>query len=413
MPAALHAAVAQTTVKRSVPVPHPAKCEFERCDKRATNRGLCPPCQEEQQGSAATPHSVPSRVTKDPCRFDGCPNLAQRRLLRRPRRPVLRRPPVGPLFKPKTGRDFPAGGSVTALTAIAREDEMYDKRLLRRFEREKAGTEEVTSSSSNRRIPTPQTGYVAEHTKHKARPPLERFQEVRHKNGNRSSIITGHAVGIGARLPGLDHWNDTPSWWSRTRRPSWLMSSTTPRRLAMSASLLKSKSQTAIVVWAAQATCLTARTLGEGEARRPTAGIARIQRVEPVQVEAVPHVADRSWGEVQSPREAARPYLSRQQHTSAPPPGDPRAGAASDDAQQPVALLAITSRTPTRSATRPPRRPPRRHESPSRGANQVISIDPPRNDAGTALGWSHQPHAKERARERQTWLAVTVVLTPP
>jgi hypothetical protein len=80
--------------------------------------------------------------------------------------------------------------------------------------------------------------------------------------------------------------------------------------------------------------------LDEGEGGRAAAGIARIQRVEPVQVEVVQHIADpvgAGEGHLGDHRNVHR--LGAEQHHLRSPPGHHRPGAAPHDAQQPVALL--------------------------------------------------------------------------
>jgi hypothetical protein len=93
--------------------------------------------------------------------------------------------------------------------------------------------------------------------------------------------------------------------------------------------------------------------LDEGEGGRAAAGIARIQRVEPIEVEVVQHIADpvgAGEGHLGDHRDVHG--LGAEQDHLRPPPGHHRPGAAPHDTQQPVALLIGDVRTRTRSATR-------------------------------------------------------------
>jgi hypothetical protein len=80
--------------------------------------------------------------------------------------------------------------------------------------------------------------------------------------------------------------------------------------------------------------------LDEGEGGRAAAGIARIQRVEPIEVEVVQHIADpvgAGEGHLGDHRDVHG--LGAEQDHLRPPPGHHRPGAAPHDTQQPVALL--------------------------------------------------------------------------
>jgi hypothetical protein len=87
------------------------------------------------------------------------------------------------------------------------------------------------------------------------------------------------------------------------------------------ASLLKlhAANGRAVVLGAAQGDLLDLAPLAEGEGGRPAAGIARVQRVEPVQIKVVQHVADPVLaGECHLGRWPARPCHEPTAGPSAP-----------------------------------------------------------------------------------------------
>ena len=81
--------------------------------------------------------------------------------------------------------------------------------------------------------------------------------------------------------------------------------------------------------------------LGQRERVRPPTPVARIERVEPVPVEVVDHLAHRvRVGEHDLADLRRRHRLRREQHDLRPPPRHDRARTATNDPQQPVPLVA-------------------------------------------------------------------------
>jgi hypothetical protein len=118
-----------------------------------------------------------------------------------------------------------------------------------------------------------------------------------------------------------------PSASSSSRSPSWLMSSTTPlgdQEVGQLAQAPGRKRQV-VVLRAAERQPLDLLALGEGERRRPTASVTRVQRVEPVGVEVVDDIADPVLVKVTSairgagmPWAASRIMWARRQVTTEP-----------------------------------------------------------------------------------------------
>lgn len=171
-----------------------ADCEFEGCDKRAVNRGLCQAHAKQRLKGQPLRPLRPFYGRKGPCRFDGCPkprvaggfcagHAAQYYSGR----------PLAPLFKPKVGCDFP--GCTKRHFALGycqgHWRQLREKRPLAplremkgwRMDRGYVLIFEPTHPNAHK------DGYVAEHAKVMAEMlgrPLERFEEVHHKNGIRS-----------------------------------------------------------------------------------------------------------------------------------------------------------------------------------------------------------------------------------
>jgi hypothetical protein len=170
------------------------KCDFEACGKVAVNKGLCQAhAQQRKKGQPLRPLR-PFYGTKGPCRFDGCskPRAAGGLCAGHAAQYYSGRP-LAPLFKPKTGCDFP-GCEKRHFALGYCQGHWRQLRLKRPLTplREKSGRiinrgyvliYEPMHPNAHR------TGYVAEHTKVMAAMlgrPLERFEEVHHKNGIRS-----------------------------------------------------------------------------------------------------------------------------------------------------------------------------------------------------------------------------------
>ena len=146
------------------------------------------------------------------------------------------------------------------------------------------------------------------------------------------------------------------------------MSSTTPSATRKSASLARLQVENGRS-WSSgrdSASLLDLAPLGQGEGGRPATGIARIQRVEPVQVEVVQHVADpvgAGEGHLGDHRDVHA--LGAEQHHLRPPPGHHRPAELRRtirSSRLPSSL--VISRTRTRSATLPPSTTRCRRESP-------------------------------------------------
>lgn len=128
------------------------------------------------------------------------------------------------------------------------------------------------------------------------------------------------------------------------RRPSWLMSSTTPSATRKSASLVRLQVENAQAMLGR----LGFGDLGDvtafrqGEGLRPATFVLRVERFEAVGVEVVDHIPDpvrtreRHLGDLRH-----RHALRGQQHHLGPPPGHHRPGSPADDPQQPPALVVI------------------------------------------------------------------------
>jgi HNH endonuclease len=174
--------------------PVPTSCEFEGCDKRATNRGLCPAHAKQRSKGQPLRPLRPFYGTKGPCRFDGCskPRAAGGFCAGHAAQYYSGRP-LAPLFKPKVGCVFPDCRKRHFAYGYCQGHwrQLYDKRPLAplrdrkgwRIDRGYVFIFEPTHPNAHR------DGYVAEHTKVMAEllgRPLERFEEVHHRNGVRS-----------------------------------------------------------------------------------------------------------------------------------------------------------------------------------------------------------------------------------
>jgi hypothetical protein len=201
--------------------PIPTQCEFERCDKRATNRGLCPAHAKQRSKGQPLRPLRPFYGTKGPCRFDGCPKpRAAGGYCAGHAAQYYGGRPLAPLFKPKVGCDFP--GCTKRHFALGycqgHWRQLREKRPLAplremkgwRIDRGYVYLFEPTHPNAHR------DGYVAEHTKVMAEilgRPLERYEEVHHKNGTRSDNRPGNlelwARGMqppGSRVSDLVDW---------------------------------------------------------------------------------------------------------------------------------------------------------------------------------------------------------------
>jgi hypothetical protein len=174
--------------------PIPTQCEFERCDKRATNRGLCPAHAKQRSKGQPLRPLRPFYGTKGPCRFDGClkPRAAGGYCAGHAAQYYGGRP-LAPLFKPKVGCDFP--GCTKRHFALGYCQGHWRQLRLQRPLTPLRGKSGRIISRGYVLLFEPmhpnahKTGYVYEHTKVMAAKlgrPLERFEEVHHKNGIRS-----------------------------------------------------------------------------------------------------------------------------------------------------------------------------------------------------------------------------------
>jgi HNH endonuclease len=174
--------------------PTRAQCDFIGCDKVAVNRGFCPGhARQRKKGQSLRPLR-PQYSTKGPCRFEGCP---------KPRsaggycaghaKQYYSGRSMKPLLQPKRDCDFPGCQNRHYALGYCQGHrlQLLEQRPLAPL-REKRGWRlnrgyvliyDPTHPNAHK------TGYVAEHTKVMAAMlgrPLERFEEVHHKNGIRS-----------------------------------------------------------------------------------------------------------------------------------------------------------------------------------------------------------------------------------
>jgi HNH endonuclease len=172
----------------------PTECEFEGCDKKATNRGLCPAhALQRNKGQELRPLR-PFYGTKGPCRFDGClkPRVAGGYCAGHAAQYYGGRP-LAPLFKPKTGcdfadctkRHFALGYCQGHWRQLREKRPLAPLREIKGWRMDRGYVVIFEPTHPNAR----KDGYVAEHIKVMAAKlgrPLERFEEVHHKNGIRS-----------------------------------------------------------------------------------------------------------------------------------------------------------------------------------------------------------------------------------
>jgi hypothetical protein len=172
-------------------------CKFEGCGNVAVNKGLCQAHANQRKKGQPLRPLRPFYGTQGPCRFDGCakPRAAGGFCAGHAAQYYGGRP-LAPLFKPKVGCDFP--GCMKRHFALGYcQGHWRQLRLKRPLTplREKSGRIisrgyvlifEPSHPNAHK------TGYVAEHTKVMAAMlgrPLERFEEVHHKNGESAAII--------------------------------------------------------------------------------------------------------------------------------------------------------------------------------------------------------------------------------
>jgi hypothetical protein len=170
------------------------QCDFEGCDKLAANKGLCQGHHQQRKKGQPLRPLRPFYGTNGPCRFDGCskPRAAGGFCAGHAAQYYGGRP-LAPLFRPKVGCDFPGCKKRHFALGYCQGHwrQLRDKRPLAPL-REMDGRIlkygyvlifEPTNPNAHK------DGYVAEHTKVMAARlgrPLERFEEVHHKNGIRS-----------------------------------------------------------------------------------------------------------------------------------------------------------------------------------------------------------------------------------
>lgn len=169
-------------------------CQFADCGNVAVNKGLCQAHTNQRKKGQPLRPLRPFYGTKGPCRFEGCPKpRASGGYCAGHAAQYYGGRPLAPLFKPKVDCDFPGCGKRHFALGYC---QGHWRQL--RLKRPLAPLREMDRRIISRGYvllfePTHpnahKTGYVAEHTKVMAAKlgrPLERFEEVHHKNGIRS-----------------------------------------------------------------------------------------------------------------------------------------------------------------------------------------------------------------------------------
>jgi HNH endonuclease len=169
-------------------------CNFEGCGNVAVNRGLCQAHANQRRKGQPLRPLRPFYGRQGPCRFDGCSKpRATGGFCAGHAAQYYGGRPLAPLFKPKEGCDFPDCTKQHFALGYC-QGHWRQLRLKRPLAplREKNGRIlkygyvfifEPTNPNAHK------DGYVAEHTKVMAAKlgrPLERYEEVHHKNGIRS-----------------------------------------------------------------------------------------------------------------------------------------------------------------------------------------------------------------------------------
>ena len=167
-------------------------CDFDGCGNAAVNKGPCQAHANQRKKGQPLRPLRPFYGRKGPCRFDGCskPRVAGGFCAGHAAQYYGGRP-LAPLWKPKVGCDFP--GCTKRHFALGycqgHWRQLREKRPLAplremkgwRIDRGYVYLFEPTHPNAHR------DGYVAEHTKVMAEilgRPLERYEEVHHKNGD-------------------------------------------------------------------------------------------------------------------------------------------------------------------------------------------------------------------------------------
>jgi hypothetical protein len=182
--------------------PARGQCDFIGCDKVAVNKGLCQGhARQRKKGQSLRPLR-PQYSTKGPCRFEGCP---------KPRsvegycaghaKQHYTGQPLKPLLQPKRDCDFPGcqnrhyalGYCQGHRLQLLEQRPLAPLRQKRgwRFDRGYVLIFEPTHPNARK------DGYVPEHTKvmsAKLGRPLERFEEVHHRNGGAFATTTGRRI---------------------------------------------------------------------------------------------------------------------------------------------------------------------------------------------------------------------------
>jgi hypothetical protein len=169
------------------------KCDFGGCEKLAKTRGLCPGHYKQQQKGQPLHPLRPFYGKKGTCRFEGCgrPRFNGGWCVGHAAQHYSGRP-LTPIFQPKAECDFPGCEKLHYALGYCQghRRQLLDGRPLAPL-REKRGRHMdrgyvliYEPEDPNAR----KDGYVAEHTKVMASilgRPLNRFEEVHHKNGIR------------------------------------------------------------------------------------------------------------------------------------------------------------------------------------------------------------------------------------
>ena len=128
------------------------------------------------------------------------------------------------------------------------------------------------------------------------------------------------------------------------RRPSWLMSSTTPSATRNSASLARLQVENGQVMFSRLGLrdLLDLPPLRQRELRRMATFVSRVERSEPVGAEVADHIANPVLAGKRDLRDRLHVHALRgQQHHLGPPPGHHRPAAPANDPHQPLSLVIV------------------------------------------------------------------------
>jgi hypothetical protein len=114
----------QQRLKRSLrPLPSRLRddpaCSFEGCGNVAVNRGLCQAYANQRRKGQSLRPLRPFYGREGTCRFEAAPNPVRLEASARPRRPVLRRSPIGSTLQAEGRMRLPSGSRVSDLVDAA------------------------------------------------------------------------------------------------------------------------------------------------------------------------------------------------------------------------------------------------------------------------------------------------------